>query len=73
MNKTPTHVSINCRLPKDVHTEMSSLLDCTGKTVAAFMQHAVVEYVQMIRNPKMKPSKQLQIDQFAYKIQKGSE
>ena len=69
--KNIPQVAINCRIPEEVHQQMSGLLNITKKSAAAFISDAVVQYIALL--PKEKDiTKQLtnamQIDRFAYNL-----
>ena len=66
-------VAINCRIPKDVHTEMNELLQITKKSAAAFVADAVVQYIKLLpteEDTSKQLTKAMQIDRFAYQLHK---
>ena len=69
--KDEPQVAINCRIPKDVHEQMTDLLKVTNKSAAAFISDAVVQYVNLLPT-KGDVTKQLTnamlIDRFAYEL-----
>ena len=46
--KEEPQVAINCRIPKEVHQEMTGLLAITKKSAAAFISDAVVQYIALL-------------------------
>jgi hypothetical protein len=67
------HVAINCRIPSETHEKMQSSLEVTQKSTAAFVKDAIMEYIAQIEQSDYKPSRALQIDQFAYQLKHEGE
>ena len=57
--------AVSTRVPTETHKRLVELAKITKKPTAALVNDALVEYLEQVYNKKYKPSKTLQIDQFA--------
>lgn len=67
-NDTLYH-AINCRIPKDTYKKLQEILSITQKNTAITVADAIVHYVDCVtgNNDTLEA---LQIDQFAWKLNK---
>lgn len=63
--------AINTRIDTKVAEEMYELMATTKKSVAAFVQDAILEYMALLDEKKYTPSKALQIDRYAKALVKS--
>lgn len=69
-NTTDTLYAINTRIDRDLAARMNELIGFTKKSTAAFVQDAIIEYLNQVFEENYKPSKALQIDKFAAQIER---
>lgn len=63
-------VAINTRIDPESYKVLSRVCEITNKSITALIKDAVIEYASQVQNPKSKPTKSLQIDQFAWQLHK---
>lgn len=68
MKEKETLYAVNTRIDRKVAERMNELLAMTKKSTAAFVQDAIIEYLNQVFQKEYKPSKALQIDKFAANI-----
>lgn len=69
MNKnkiTPNQIAVNFRLPYELHSEMSQILEKTEKSSAAFISNAVEYYIALVKEKTINNQDTLKIDRFAW-------
>lgn len=67
MNKP---IAINTRIDAESYALMSEVAELTSKTITALIKDACLQYVELVKNPKVEPSDPLKIDQFAWSLRK---
>lgn len=71
MKNNETLYAISARIPTETYERMNALVEITKKPVSALVHDSIVEYMELVFNEaKYKPSKSLQIDRFAAKIER---
>ena len=68
MKEKETLYAVNTRIDRKVAERMNQLLAMTKKSTAAFVQDAIIEYLNQVFQEEYKQSKALQIDKFAANI-----
>ena len=71
MKNNETLYAVNTRISTDVAEKMNGLLTLTKKSTSAFVQDAILEYLDQVFNKNYKQSKALQIDIFAAQIERN--
>lgn len=70
MKNNESLYAVSARIPTETYNNMNKLVEVTKKPVSALVHDAICEYMdQVFLKSKYKPSKSLQIDQFAIKIE----
>ena len=70
MKNQESLVAISTRIAPDVYDRMSKLSELTKKSTASLVQDAINEYVEQVFDTNYQPSKAMQIDQFAAKLER---
>ena len=70
MKKQETLVAISTRIAPQVYDRMLELTELTKKSTAALVQDAINEYIDQVFSRNYKPSKSMQIDQFAAQLER---
>ena len=68
MKNNETLYAVNTRISTNVAERMNGLLALTKKSTSAFVQDAILEYLNQVFDKNYKQSKPLQIDIFAAQI-----
>ena len=70
MKNNESLYAVSARIPTETYNNMIKLVEVTKKPVSALVHDSICEYMnQVFQKSKYKPSKALQIDQFAIKIE----
>jgi len=70
MKNNQTLYAVSARIPTETYNNMNKLIELTKKPVSSLVHDAICEYMQQVfHKTKYKPSKSLQIDQYAVKIE----
>lgn len=67
MTQTPTTRTLACRMPSDLHEELTEVIDATGHNVNGFIIESVDSYIRLIKG-NAEETKQLKVARFAYNI-----
>ena len=71
MKNNESLYAVSARIPTETYNRMNKLIELTKKPVSSMVHDALVEYMQQVFDKaKYKPSRSLQIDQFAVNIDK---
>ena len=70
MKNDNVYHAINCRIPTRTYEKLQEILEITQKNTAITVADAIIHYVNcVVGSPET--LKALQIDQFAWQLQKG--
>ena len=67
-NKMNKPIAINTRIDAESYALMSEVADLTSKTITALIKDACLQYIELVKNPKVEPLDPLKIDQFAWSL-----
>lgn len=62
-----TSKTLACRLPKELHNDLLSIIEHTGHNVNSFINQSIEYYIRLIKN-EAEETKHLKVARFAYKI-----
>ena len=69
MKNDETQYAVSTRIPTATYRKMEKLISLTKKTTASLVNDAICEYLEQVYDKNYKPSKSMQIDQFAVNIE----